>query len=98
LPDAWKPVLDLAHKKKAGKGRRFMELSFHSLRHTAISEQANRGISREVRMKLSGHKSAVHDRYTHHELETLRREVEKVPACFPTPEGTLDTDGVVTQS
>jgi hypothetical protein len=31
-------------------------------------------------MKLSGHKSAVHDRYTHHELETLRREVEKVPS------------------
>jgi len=70
-------------KKKAGKGRRFMELSFHSLRHTAISEQANQGIAREVRMKLSGHKSAVHDRYTHHELETLRREVEKVPSFLP---------------
>lgn len=67
-------------KRKAGRGRRFMELSFHSLRHTAISEQANQGIAREVRMKLSGHKSAVHDRYTHHELETLRREVERVPS------------------
>lgn len=67
-------------EKKTGKGRRFYELGFHSLRHTAISEQANRGITREVRMKLSGHKSAVHDRYTHHELETLRREVEKVPS------------------
>ncbi len=67
-------------KKKGGRGRRFMELSFHSLRHTAISEQANQGIAREVRMKLSGHKSAVHDRYTHHELDTLRREVEKVPS------------------
>jgi integrase len=67
-------------KKKGGRGRRFMELSFHSLRHTAISEQANQGIAREVRMKLSGHKSAVHDRYTHHELETLRREVERVPS------------------
>jgi integrase len=60
-----------------------MELSFHSLRHTAISEQADRGIAREVRMKLSGHKSAVHDRYTHHELETLRREVENVPSFLP---------------
>lgn len=67
-------------KRKDGRGRRFMELSFHSLRHTAISEQANRGIAREVRMKLSGHKSAVHDRYTHHELETLRSEIEKVPS------------------
>lgn len=70
-------------KKKSGRGRRFMELSFHSLRHTAISEQANRGIVREVRMKLSGHKSAVHDRYTHHELDALRREVEKVPSFLP---------------
>jgi hypothetical protein len=60
-----------------------MELSFHSLRHTAISEQANQGIAREVRMKLSGHKSEVHDRYTHHELETLRREVERVPSFLP---------------
>lgn len=67
-------------KKKGGRGRRFMELSFHSLRHTAISEQANQGIAREVRMKLSGHKSAVHDRYTHHELDALRREVERVPS------------------
>ena len=66
--------------RKAGKGRRFFELGFHSLRHTAISEQANRGIAREVRMKLSSHKSAVHDRYTHHDLETLRHEVEKVPS------------------
>lgn len=63
-----------------------MELSFHSLRHTAISEQANQGITREVRMKLSGHKTAVHDRHTHHELETLRREVEKVPSFTDGPE------------
>lgn len=66
--------------KKRGKGRRFFELGFHSLRHTAISEMANRGVSKEVRMKLSGHKSNVHERYTHHELETLRRAVEAVPS------------------
>jgi hypothetical protein len=45
--------------KAKGKGRRFFSLGFLSLRHTAISEQANRGISKEVRMKLSGHKSNV---------------------------------------
>ncbi|HPA19244.1 MAG TPA: site-specific integrase [Verrucomicrobiae bacterium] len=66
--------------KKRGKGRRFFELGFHSLRHTAISEMANRGVSKEVRMKLSGHKSAVHERYTHHELETLRRAIDAVPS------------------
>ena len=69
-------------KRKKGKGRRFFELGFHSLRHTAISEQANQGVSKEIRMKLSGHKSDVHERYTHHELEALRKELGKVPSFF----------------
>jgi integrase len=69
-----------ADAKSKGKGRRFFSLGFHSLRHTAISEQANQGISKEVRMKLSGHKSSVHDRYTHHELKTLKKEIDKVPS------------------
>lgn len=63
-----------------GAGRRFFALSYHSFRHTAISEQANAGVDKELRMKLSGHKSAVHERYTHHEMETLRRQVERVPS------------------
>jgi integrase len=67
-------------ERKEGKGRRFFELGYHSFRHTAISEQANQGVAKEVRMKLSGHKSAVHERYTHHELEALRKQIEKVPS------------------
>jgi integrase len=67
-------------ERKEGKGRRFFELGYHSFRHTAISEQANQGVTKEVRMKLSGHKSAVHERYTHHELEALRKQIEKVPS------------------
>jgi integrase len=63
-----------------GKGRRVFTLGFHSFRHTAISELANSGVTRERRMRLSGHKSAVHEKYTHHELETLRGEVERVPS------------------
>lgn len=47
---------------------------------------ANRGVSKELRMKLSGHKSGVHERYTHHELDALRREIEKVPS-FPEERG-----------
>jgi integrase len=69
-----------SEERKKGKGRRFFELGFHSLRHTAISEMANRGVSKEVRMKLSGHKSNVHERYTHHELDALRKEIERVPS------------------
>ena len=67
-------------EKVEGAGRRFFALSYHSFRHTAISEQANAGVAKELRMKLSGHKSAVHERYTHHELETLRQQVERVPS------------------
>lgn len=69
-----------SEERKEGKGRRFFELGFHSLRHTAISEMANQGVSKEVRMKLSGHKSNVHERYTHHELQALRSQIERVPS------------------
>lgn len=69
-----------SQERSKGKGRRFFSLGFHSLRHTAISEQANQGVSKEVRMKLSGHKSDVHEGYTHHKLEALRVEIEKVPS------------------
>ncbi len=71
-------------ERKEGKGRRFFELGYHSFRHTAISEQANQGVAKEVRMKLSGHKSNVHERYTHHELEALRKQIEKVPSFLNT--------------
>lgn len=67
-------------KEAKGEGRRFFSLSYHSFRHTAISAMANAGVAKERRMKLSGHKSNVHDRYTHHELETLRKDVESVPS------------------
>jgi hypothetical protein len=41
---------------------------------------ANRGVNKEIRMKLVDHKSDVHERYTHHELGALRLEIEKVPS------------------
>ncbi|MHB8521846.1 MAG: tyrosine-type recombinase/integrase [Limisphaerales bacterium] len=69
---------EAARDKVEGKGRRVFGLSFHSLRHTAISELANSGVSKERRMLLSGHKSNVHERYTHHDLESLRGDVERV--------------------
>jgi integrase len=67
-----------------GKGRQVFTLSFHSLRHTSISAMANAGVSKERRMKLSGHRSNVHERYTHHELESLRQDVEKVKSFLTT--------------
>ena len=42
---------------------------------------ADAGVSQEVRMKLTGHKTeSVNRGYTHHELKKLRAAVEKIPS------------------
>jgi integrase len=54
--------------------------TFHALRHSFTSALANAGVAPELRMKLTGHKTeAVHAQYTHHELETLRTAIGKLP-------------------
>lgn len=69
----------VVEKKKGSKGRSFNALTFHSLRHTFVSTMTNMGVSQELRMKLAGHTSDVYQRYTHHELGTLRNALEKFP-------------------
>ncbi len=66
----------------AGKGiRNISRRTFHALRHSFTSALANAGVTAELRMKLTGHTTeAVHRGYTHHELETLRAAVGKLPA------------------
>ena len=62
-------------------GRGMTTLSFHSLRHSFNSAMANAGVSQEVRQKLTGHASAEMNKlYTHHELETLRNAIAKLPS------------------
>lgn len=65
-----------------GTGRnKVSRRSFHALRHSFTSALANAGVSEEIRMKLTGHSSkAIHQRYTHHELETLRTDLAKLPS------------------
>jgi integrase len=68
--------------RAAGEGavRTVYGLSFHSLRHSFNSILANAGVSEEMRMALTGHKSrGVHQRYTHHELERMRDAVSLLP-------------------
>ena len=61
--------------------RRFKRKTFHSLRHSFASHLANLGISADVRMKLTGHKSAdVHQGYTHLEFESLRAGISALPS------------------
>ncbi len=65
-----------------GRGiRKISRRTFHSLRHSFTSALANANVAPELRMKLTGHSSeAVHRLYTHHELETLRNAVAKMPS------------------
>jgi integrase len=58
----------------------FSTKSFHSLRHSFASVLANSGVSADIRMKLTGHRSAaVHLQYTHMQLEQLRGAVNALP-------------------
>ena len=60
---------------------RFRRKSFHSLRHSFASAMANAGISADIRMKLSGHKSIdVHRSYTHIELAPLKAAIATLPS------------------
>jgi integrase len=68
-----------------GKGKRqFTRLTFHSLRHSFSSALANAGVAEEVRMKLAGHTTrAIHSRYTHLQMGTLRKAVAVLPLFQP---------------
>jgi integrase len=62
------------------EGRTVRSLTFHSLRHSFSSAMANAGVSEELRMKLTGHTTrAIHQKYTHHEIEPLRAAVAQIP-------------------
>ena len=65
---------------RQGKGRATSSKTFRGLRHSFISQLANAGVAPEILQKLAGHASAeVPGLYTHHEIETLRTVVEKLP-------------------
>jgi integrase len=75
-----KAGLDTQTVKGSGK-RMFSRRTFHSLRHTSNSEMANQGVSQEVRMGVTGHKSTrEHQKYTHLEMDTRRAAVQTIPS------------------
>jgi integrase len=70
-------------KGKGKQGRAFSKLSFHSLRHTFTSALANANVPAEVRQKLTGHAdAAMHQKYTHLELQPLEAAIAKLPSVF----------------
>jgi len=67
-------------RERNGEGRSQSSLSFHSLRHSFNSALANANVAQEIRQKLTGHSSAEMNKvYTHHEIETLRAAIAKIP-------------------
>ena len=71
------------HRSK-GKGRSGkrtgQELSFHSLRHSAVSLLKDAGIPDAVVMALVGHESsAMSQRYTHVAKEALSKATQSLP-------------------
>lgn len=78
-----KAGLDMQKVKSAGQ-RQLSRRTFHALRHSFTSALANAGVAPELRMKLTGHKSAaVHRGYSHHEMRTLADAVAKIPGLKP---------------
>ena len=75
-------VAMLVDAPEGGTGKRmFSKRTFHSLRHTSNSEMANNGVSAEVRMGVTGHKSVrEHQKYTQLEMDTRRAAVRKIPS------------------
>ena len=66
---------------REGKGRTVTSKTFHSLRHTFVSQLANSGVASEIRQKLVGHSDfGVHKRYTRHELQVFRDAVARIPS------------------
>ena len=73
-------------RERVGKGRTVRSKSFHSLRHTFVSQLANSGVASELRQRLVGHSDAgVHKKYTHTELQLLRDAVAKIPSLQAGP-------------
>jgi integrase len=72
---------EVVHERGGAAGRTVSTLSFHSFRHTLTNIMANAGVPVEVRQKFTGHASAeMNASYTHHEIETLRSAIGKLPA------------------
>ena len=63
-----------------GNRRRGMDLSFHSLRHTSVSQLKDAGIPDAVVMAIVGHESAaMSHHYTHVGKESLAKAAASLP-------------------
>lgn len=83
--------------KEDGKGRsakrQQSELSFHALRHTAVSLLKTAGVSDAVARDIAGHESAaVSARYTHIEAAVKRDALAKSPTSEAIERAQLESE------
>ena len=84
LCEAFPPIMakagvDPMPSKNKVAARKTNKRTFHSLRHSLATALAASDVPAEVRMAILGHSSAsVHAGYTHQQLQTLRRALEKL--------------------
>ena len=83
----FRAAVSYAKKKKADgeaertAGRNMNELSFHSLRHSAVSMMKNAGMSAAVVQDLVGHESAeMSAHYTHIDSAAKRKALDSLPS------------------
>jgi integrase len=74
------PGIGRSRKNQRVTRRTTLELSFHSLRHTATSLLKAAGVSDAIARAIIGHESAAVSRqYTHLDMATMRQALEKMP-------------------
>lgn len=60
----------------SASGKKLRSVSFHSLRHSFITDLKKKGVPEEITMRLAGHKSRrVHDGYSHMDLVEEARKL-----------------------
>jgi len=76
-------VGSLIRKKKGEAGRNLNGLTFHSLRHTFISQLDSQGVPEDLRVKVIGHASVqVHRGYVHHADDRTRGIIAAIPGIL----------------
>ncbi len=89
-------VEDEKMRKGRDTRRNVSEISFHSLRHTAVSLLKTAGVSDAVAQDLVGHESAEISRhYTHIEAPAKRAAVDKLPVIGQLPAASSGDSAVV---
>lgn len=64
-----------------GVGHDVYSKSFHSLRRSFVTEQANAGVDLDIRKKLAGHASdEMSEHYTSRDIATLRKGINSLPS------------------